>query len=482
MKIKKLLCLLIAAAVLCGTGAPVIDAFAKETGTTDGPDPVAVEEESTTAAEEETTTAVEETTAGTGTQTAATPETEGAAAEKAPAEEETTAVGEVKKPRVTFAPGDVSGDDGVNAEDARIALRIAVGLEAYDENAPQTKAADVDGSSGVTASDARLILRAAVGLNVFSQGKDHVHVFEKEVVEPTCTEGGYTLLKCLFCNESTKDEFTAPRHRYYKFYCTVCGQMNPLHQKTAFVNDFERTLYDHSHPLWYKTADQLSNTKGVGSGSLLEYVYHSVGKWCCYYTIHDVFRPALKKAGYSDEKIEQIAPIYYTADKIEKVLRNSTELYVPAAFMGTVIPMYVPSMLLDYYIYHPEYAKTYIFKEYYDDMVEQRLYQPTANRTEYKPRVGDVVFMSNKLSTYVNGYPTVDHTAQIIMMYDDGSFWCTEGSIIQNSDVEQDNKPRVRERVYFFNNESGTYEYFYNPVVVVLAIAQPDLYDDFKLD
>ena len=63
---------------------------------------------------------------------------------------------------VAAMPGDVDGSSKVDATDARITLRAAVGLEKLD--ATQTKSADVDKSGKVDATDARLILRAAVGL------------------------------------------------------------------------------------------------------------------------------------------------------------------------------------------------------------------------------------------------------------------------------------------------------------------------------
>ena len=50
----------------------------------------------------------------------------------------------------------------MTAEDARTALRAAVGLEKLDEK--QTAAADYDGDGEVTAADARAILRKATGL------------------------------------------------------------------------------------------------------------------------------------------------------------------------------------------------------------------------------------------------------------------------------------------------------------------------------
>lgn len=61
-----------------------------------------------------------------------------------------------------FIKGDVDGNGKIEAADARLALRAAVGLETLNEL--QQKAADVDGSVGISSSDARLILRAAVGL------------------------------------------------------------------------------------------------------------------------------------------------------------------------------------------------------------------------------------------------------------------------------------------------------------------------------
>lgn len=56
--------------------------------------------------------------------------------------------------------GDVNGDGLVSAEDARLALRAAVGLE--NLNAEQKKAADMNNDGEVTAEDARDILNKAV--------------------------------------------------------------------------------------------------------------------------------------------------------------------------------------------------------------------------------------------------------------------------------------------------------------------------------
>ncbi len=58
--------------------------------------------------------------------------------------------------------GDVDYNEVINAADARLALRISVGLDTATKETKIT--ADVDGDGKVTAADARLILRYAVGL------------------------------------------------------------------------------------------------------------------------------------------------------------------------------------------------------------------------------------------------------------------------------------------------------------------------------
>lgn len=64
--------------------------------------------------------------------------------------------------------GDVDGNGAIEAADARLALRAAVGLENYAAGSAEFVAADVDKSQTIEAGDARLILRAAVGLEALS--------------------------------------------------------------------------------------------------------------------------------------------------------------------------------------------------------------------------------------------------------------------------------------------------------------------------
>lgn len=59
--------------------------------------------------------------------------------------------------------GDVNGDGAVDTDDARLALRLAAGVEIL-ENEAQLKRADVNFDGAVTVFDARQILRGAAGL------------------------------------------------------------------------------------------------------------------------------------------------------------------------------------------------------------------------------------------------------------------------------------------------------------------------------
>ena len=62
-------------------------------------------------------------------------------------------------------PGDVDGDHAKTAEDARLALRQAIGLEDYTPDSREFRAADIDGDGEVTADEARTILRVAIELD-----------------------------------------------------------------------------------------------------------------------------------------------------------------------------------------------------------------------------------------------------------------------------------------------------------------------------
>ena len=310
-----------------------------------------------------------------------------------------------------FSFGAEKGDVDRDGEISSNDARLALRIAVNLEQADEEQLilADLDDDNIVSSSDARLILRLSVGL-----------ADEKKPVE--------------------KDEYV-PSAKEQVFYTT---------------------LYDTAHPY-------LGQHKVMFDNDLLK----NFQKWCCLYTISDVFRPALAKAGYSQAQIDRLAPNKFSKNSVAKLLSNVAGVSWPEWFIVD-LELYIPSLLCDYYIKTPEAAEVFFMYDFFDDMIEQTLYEHSdEDREEYTPRVGDVLFISNKTKTYAHGYPTVDHTTQIIKVYEDGTFLCTEGSIVEAS--EGDNLARVRERKYRFNKTTGTYEYIGNPLVVVLMAAQPVL-------
>ncbi len=322
--------------------------------------------------------------------------------------------------------GDVDGDGNISAADARMALRFSVGLDEPTEE--QLTLADYDENGTVQATDARLILRRSVGLT----------------------------------EEEPSDE------------PTVEPVIKPEHIPSAKELTFYQTLYDTAHPLLgsYPAIYDDSNP--------LSALLKNFQKWCCLYTISYVFRPALEKAGYSKAEIDLLAPNTFSADSLSKLLSNVLGFSWSDKFVVDSLPLYIPSLLADYYIKTPEAADVYFLYDFYDDMVEKTVYEHSdEDRVNYEPRIGDVLFISNKTRTYENGYPTVDHTAQIIEVFDDGTFLCTEGSLIDQNDPT--GMARVQERRYMYDEQTGSYCYvdldanlIYRHIVVLYA-AQPKL-------
>ena len=298
------------------------------------------------------------------------------------------------------------------------------------------KPGDIDGSGHITSDDARMVLRFAVKL----EAPDTTQRTMSDIDEDgaiTANDARCVLRMAVNLDSPLSLTLASYAHRYYNM------------------------TFREIHP---------------NVLTPMETVLDSISEWCCYYLLHDVYRPVLRKLGYTEQKIEQVAPAKYSKDKLAKAFSGAAKINVPEWMALTSVEWYVPSLLIDYYLEHPEYAETYVFWEYYDDIIAEKVIKPTENVNSYLPQVGDIIFMSNKERTYaeVNGkiYPTVDHPALIIEVYPDGSFLCTEGSIIQNN---EDGKARVRERVYAFDYDKDTYVFVNNPVVNVVAIVRPDL-------
>lgn len=117
------------------------------------------------------------------------------------------------------ALGDVDGKDGVNAADARLALRAAVGLENFAPGSAEFKAADVDRDNHITANDARSILRAAVGLEDLAGACDHEWtVYTVKTIEDEANPEKTTEWKC------ERNEKKLPVG-YHSRTCTKCGEV-----------------------------------------------------------------------------------------------------------------------------------------------------------------------------------------------------------------------------------------------------------------
>lgn len=299
-------------------------------------------------------------------------------------------------------------------------------------NAAARQYGDVNYDGKITAADARIVLRAAVELITLT-GED---AKAADVDQNGVIGTGDSRLILRWAIGADYDEH----------------------------EEFNKMLYEVAHPLVgsYKPA--------FASGILKNFQ-----KWCCYYTIHDVFRPTLEKLNYPKAKIDVLAPDHYEKEDLLKAIRNGAGVSnYPAWMVADSMAFYVPSLLMNHYYKHPEACDVYNFYDYYDDVVTLDLYHRDVDDVEsWHPRVGDVLFMSNKERTYSNGYPTIDHTAQILEVYDDGTFLCTEGSLIEQ--YEGDGIAKVRERTYHYNPKVGTWEFDYNPIVIVLTAVRPYL-------
>ncbi len=97
-----------------------------------------------------------------------------------------------------YKKGDLDKDGAITAADARLALRLSVGLE--EPNEFINYAADIDGDNAVTAADARILLRIAVGLEDYDINDlmdipttkfEILHVYENALKESAKYKLGY---------------------------------------------------------------------------------------------------------------------------------------------------------------------------------------------------------------------------------------------------------------------------------------------------
>ena len=66
--------------------------------------------------------------------------------------------------KLNFIIGDIDNNGKVTTADARLVLRIAVGLESIESYSVPLEAVDMNGDGKIATSDARIVLRKALGL------------------------------------------------------------------------------------------------------------------------------------------------------------------------------------------------------------------------------------------------------------------------------------------------------------------------------
>ncbi len=123
--------------------------------------------------------------------------------------------------------GDIDGDDGVSAADARLVLRASVGLETL--SAEQIAAADADRDGTISAADARLVLRASVGLETL-----HSHEYTGAVTTAaTCINEGVMTYTCscgdAYTEAIAKTGHTAVKDNAIAPTCTEKGKTEGSH-------------------------------------------------------------------------------------------------------------------------------------------------------------------------------------------------------------------------------------------------------------
>ena len=103
------------------------------------------------------------------------------------------------------------------------------------------------------------------GLCVRCGAKDpnaHTHKYVETVTKPTCTEKGYTTYTCSVCGDSYKGSYTdALGHSYVGGSCTRCGASDPNYKPAVSFIDVPETAYYYKPVQW---AIENGITEGVG--------------------------------------------------------------------------------------------------------------------------------------------------------------------------------------------------------------------------
>ena len=155
--------------------------------------------------------------------------------------------------KVKVLLGDVDGNGKVEASDARLALRCSVDLVRIWKNTYEFKRADYTQDNQILAEDARMILRAAVGLEELKYievgGKTEEPISEEKPTDPPKQEDA--TIDPNFTEEPTFSRFIGydtegnPHFEYvdYTKVCRYCGRTDCISLKIEY--DENDCLIDH---------------------------------------------------------------------------------------------------------------------------------------------------------------------------------------------------------------------------------------------
>lgn len=132
--------------------------------------------------------------------------------------DETSSTESTTSPVTEGLLGDVTLDSKVNIRDATAIQKHLAKIKLLSDEALQL--ADFDKNDKLNIKDATTIQKFIAGL---VEDGSHTHLYAKTIVDPTCTEKGYTLFEC-DCGDSYKSDWNNETdHTYQNDICTVCG-------------------------------------------------------------------------------------------------------------------------------------------------------------------------------------------------------------------------------------------------------------------
>ncbi len=173
--------------------------------------------------------------------------------------------------------GDANGDNKISASDARTVLRISAKLE---QSPDEWSHLDINTDKKLSAADARILLRISAKLDSIEKYSECIvsgHDYIEKVIEPTCTNEGYTTIGCTRCSYADGPKVniqpktahslkkgsvvkgTCISDGYTEYKCSVCSAIEKRDVTKAGGHKYEYVskefiqFYEPYHFAGYKT-------------------------------------------------------------------------------------------------------------------------------------------------------------------------------------------------------------------------------------